>query len=571
MSDNIYPSSTELTEHYTIFTLAFKHSLFTTPVNDWYDFISAQSWRPHDFLRGQGARSGIKEESIPGVTPFLPHNIFTNNGMKMTFGFKSPSKSILSDKEIATQTVETIIKQNKRKKAHLKENLILTLDPNNTNFINQELKIKLDLNSHLIATFKIDWVDTWLFNDQTGLLSFKVKIAEVFDGDESISVSIQHLNMLNRQLRFIYPSQLSVASNNGEKYNFWNDVIAKNWLLLNKGNEFSLLGDSLSADDFFTSSVDKNTRYTKMLVMAEIPELKDEQVEYLWNAPVIDPPLNFESFYDDVKQNNWSEIFSVYHKATIEGYPTKGDYALYDLATCGDVGAAAGLTGDKGWQTSPEYIKGLFENNSIEIWEYWRGINVKDTLAFLSYSNNMPITFQAESYYYPLYIYYYHLQFKLNCFSEDIIDKTLTDVLKARKLKDDFIQFRNSYWFQSVTNDFQGVEISNKIKHSLALDELFETVSTEVSEVSDFIYEKLEKGKQSLIAFAILAFYPISYLFERLNISGIFERFSTDNPVVLTLALAASIIFIGIICTKYLSRINELSHKVLNWFYRTFQ
>ena len=49
--------------------------------------------------------------------------------------------------------------------------------------------------------------------------------------------------------------------------------------------------------------------------------------------------------------------------ATMEGYPTKGDF-LYDLASTGNEGDAMG-EGDPTWQVSPEYLRYYWENTVL--------------------------------------------------------------------------------------------------------------------------------------------------------------------------------------------------------------
>ena len=103
-------------------------------------------------------------------------------------------------------------------------------------------------------------------------------------------------------------------------------------------------------------------------------------------------------------------------------------------------------------------------------------------------------------------------------FSSEIIDHELNDVLQSRDIKDRFNKFRNQYWFTDVTVDFQGIEIARKIKTGMQIDKLFETVSSEIGEISDYVDDKMDKGKQSFITFSVLAFYPLFVIFDIIEI-----------------------------------------------------
>jgi hypothetical protein len=118
---------------------------------------------------------------------------------------------------------------------------------------------------------------------------------------------------------------------------------------------------------------------------------------------------------------------------------------------------------------------------------------------------------QVESFYYPLYVSIYHQRFRLDCFSQQVIDYELGDCVKARKMLENFHTFHNQYWFNEVTVDFQGIKIVTENETGLEVDTKYQVIDKEIKDISDFIDRKMQAGRQVLIAFLILAFYPFQY------------------------------------------------------------
>jgi hypothetical protein len=243
----------------------------------------------------------------------------------------------------------------------------------------------------------------------------------------------------------------------------------------------------------------------------------------------MDPPVDFKQHSASLEKGEWNEVMSGYQRASLSGYPSIGDLALYELASTGDEGSAGGLNGQRNWQMSPSYLANLFKEQGIEIWEYSRGLVLHDTCAFLAYDESMPTLRNAERWYYPLYVYFYHLQFRMNCFAEELIDPELTGLLESRRLKNHFMAFRNQFWFCNVSADFQGEIISDCIKKAMRLDSLYETVQSEINEISEFIEEKIELGKSAFIAALVIAFYPISYLWEISGLADLLQNYARTH------------------------------------------
>jgi hypothetical protein len=218
-------------------------------------------------------------------------------------------------------------------------------------------------------------------------------------------------------------------------------------------------------------------------------------------------PVNYTALAD----NQWLPAFNVYQRAMLSDYATIREMLLLELATTSDEGKS--WSGDRDWQYEPSYVKKLFVEGGIKIWRYWEGLALRDVCAFMVCDDSMPLLRkqQAESYYYPLYVHTYHQRFCLDCFSQEIIDHGLHDCVKAHKILEEFHAFHNQYWFKETTVDFQGIEIADRMKAGLAVNQKYQVVKEEIKEVSSFIDTKVQAGRQTLIALLILAFYPLQY------------------------------------------------------------
>jgi len=304
---------------------------------------------------------------------------------------------------------------------------------------------------------------------------------------------------------------------------FWDEFICHDCLALDKTTPdnswlklFSAEGDEkdkgllLIGEDTPDQVFDHFQRNCKTLVMAQMPDIQDDEEGMYWGRPLCDPPVYYsKKHYHALKNGEWNTVMMASKSAIQAGYATVRDLVVFELATVSGGQVSTGWKGGRGWQYGLEYIRKVVDNNFIEIWEYWAGIALRDSCVFVSYDHKMPIHWQAESYYYPLYMLAYHNHFKLDCMSQGIIDYDMADALNGRMVRDEFQRFRNQYWFQDVTVDFQGVEVYEQIQHGMGLNEQYETVSSEISDVSDHLQDKWDRGSRTLLTVLAVLFAPL--------------------------------------------------------------
>lgn len=531
-SDSLYPCKTSLDGNFSIFMTAMKHDVNlkkNKKFNEWYQSFTDLGWDIHPYFDPELAKS---DSTTKKKRAFDPRQIFTPATHDSMFGKSGNLNKGQDKKSWIPDRLDP-----RKNDSHSVDSLLLSRKATDQ-YINQELQLLCDKNNgQPIFSFKIEWADFWFFNDGTRILAFKTHLIKTTKNGCEYTPSIGDLNVFNRTIRFLSSGDFGwkIRVENSSDCLLWADLILKHWL-----------GELHPADLF-----DRNSKYFKVLTTAQIPNITSNQEEFLWNAPSMDPPVDFAKHYAAYERGEWNEAMSAYQRASLLGFPSVSEFLLYELAATTDEGAAGGLNGTRGWQMSPAYLSKLLDEQGIEIWEYSRGLALHDSVAFLAYDESMPTILNTERWYYPLYVYFYHLQFRLNCFAEEIVDPALSGLIESRRLKNEFMTFRNQFWFCSVTVDFQGEIISDRLKKAMRVDSLYETVQSEVNEISEFINEKIERGKNALLAALVIAFYPISYLWEISGISDLLHNYAKSHYM-LTVASTIGFILILILGSAWL-------------------
>jgi len=513
--NNTYPEPVNFEDHYSIMLIAFQHgvswsSLGTESRRESYaNLLTEHNWAPHDYLIKESKSGGRK-----GTLRYQPEKIMTPQVHEVLFGESLFSGEIgnLSD---MTKFITDRLNPNIGN-VGLSESLMFSLS--GSEWINNPLIANgLPCVTPKSYEFQINWVDLFLYNDGTGLLAFKVESLAVENG-------IDQLSLMNRTLREFNNENLTVQLKGGEvaPSSFWSDIVFNQWLgfdheIPDNSLVSKLSGEQEPAAGLLQSSAtapkeafDRFQRCCKTLVVARTPDLAEGENTMLWGRPLSDPPIYYaDKHYQAVEQGEWDATLASSQKSAMAGYATVRDMVVFELATVSEEQASLGWKGGKGWQYSLEYIRKVVDNNFVEVWEYWSGMGLRDTFTFVSYDKSMPIMWQAESYYYPLYALAYHNRFRLDCLSQSIVDYDMADAQRGRKMRDDFQRFRNQYWFQDVTVDFQGVEVYEQMKNGMGLNDQYKTVSSEVADVSDHLQEKWDRGTRYLFTVLAILFAPL--------------------------------------------------------------
>jgi len=517
--NNMYPEPVVFDEHYTIMMIAFNHQVNWSGLsnearrNTYTKTLIDHQWQIHDYFTSEKDDLGVVQRKC--LLRFQPENIMTPHAHEVLFGenlFKgeqgreSDISSFISDR--LNPDIGTV---------GLSESLMFSLST--SSWLNKALIARDTSGKKPIEyTFQINWVDMFLYNDGTGILAIKVQSVANNNG-------IDELSLMNRTLRDFKNSNLTVQikNSNDNAKSFWNEIVFKEWLAFDETIEDKSWFNKLSSDETTVSkglllidaaspqsAFDHFQRYCKTMVVAKTPDISEGKTGLLWGRPLSDPPVYYsDQQHQALEEGQWNVTLAASQKAIGAGYATVRDLVLFELATVSSEQASTGWKGGRGWQYGLEYIRKVVDNNFIRIWEYWGGMALRDTCVFVSYDKSMPVMWQAESYYYPLYMLAYHNRFRLDGMSQGIIDYDMADVLHGRKMRDDFQRFRNHYWFQDVTTDFQGVEVYQQMQHGMGLHEQYDTVASEIADVSDHLQEKWDRGTRGLLTGLAILFAPL--------------------------------------------------------------
>lgn len=511
--NNMYPEEVVFNQHYSVFLIAFKHRVNWSSLNSkacqqsYTKLLHEKGWRVHDYLVGEG-------EVRKDVRRFQPESIMTPHAHEVLFGETLFNGDLASEED----TSNFISDRLNPDMGTVGQSESLMFSMQSSELLGKPLTISDSSLHHPIEYgCQIDWVDLFLYNDGTGMLAFKAQSLADKNGIDSLS-------LMNRTLRDYKNGNLQVCQK-GEStpQSFWHDVVLKQWLAVGEDAIEESWFSKLSADEDTEAKglllidaehpetvFDRFQKHCKTLVVAQMPGIQDDELGMRWGRPLSDPPVYYaDKHYQALNEGAWDATLAASQKAVGAGYATVRDMVVFELATVSSEQASLGWKGGRGWQYGLEYIRKVVDNNFIEIWEYWAGIALRDSCVFVSYDKAMPIIWQAESYYYPLYVLAYHNRFRLDCMSQSIIDYDMADALNGREVRDEFQRFRNQYWFQDVTVDFQGVEVYQQIQHGMGLNEQYESVSSEISDVSDHLQEKWERGTRVLFAGLAVMLAPV--------------------------------------------------------------
>jgi hypothetical protein len=515
---SFYPGSTEIEGQVSIFLLGFRHSVSIVNVEDWSGRVERLGWVPHPYFRADPGASHICCDG----RLFGPHLVLTptalttvlgatwgRDGQASTASSRALYRARLSSEEGSVKHVE---------------NLLLTRDASRCPWIGQPLSAKLPSGDSV--SFVIEWADLWLFDDEAGIIALKTRIDGVAStGGVGRRPTLSDIGAFHRYLRDWQDPSVTVAraADPASESCFWEGVVFNRWMGTEEPGQHLLMRDGEASRAVF----DGCSRYCKLLTGVQVKEIEPE-AELAWSSPISDPlgRYPYQRHADELESGMVGNALLAYQAASLAGYPTYRDLFLLELATTSDEGAAGGRDGIRGWQYNMDYVKRLLDEGGIAIWEYWKGLALRDVCAFVAWSDSMPLIKrdQLEARYYPLYVHAYHLRHELDGIAASCVDHDLVEVHRLRVQLRRFETFRSRYWFKEVTRDFQGVEVFRRMKQGMEVDELFETVSDEVKEVSDYLEGMSDRGRQALVALAIAAAYPLYAWYRHASQSPVGER-----------------------------------------------
>jgi len=189
-----------------------------------------------------------------------------------------------------------------------------------------------------------------------------------------------------------------------------------------------------------------------------------------------------------------------------------GDRLLYEITTTSDLGAADAQTSEVAWLPDRDYlVTELMTTNRVGVWEYWSGLALRDTLGLLSFHRSMPLWRNASGQILHIYLLCLYQKLRLDAFVSLIqLPHNRESERRVRRVMDDFIRFRNDFWFSEITEDFQGKILYDKVQRGLGIPDDYEVVSREIADIYAYLVAQREHRTNRLLTFISYLALPIT-------------------------------------------------------------
>ncbi len=459
---------TLMSDHFTIFVYPFEHGLFP----EYHHFLE-QAWeagwrpwvcRPDDFGKIDKLPEELRKYFNPPAMEMLYPEIHRLLRCKEYYCNVCESDTC-ADKPDTEQRKELFRKlanhaANEAKSVEdILNNLWHGLSPDDTvrltfRFEKEEkrhwkFRFVKEGKTEEIA-FRIDWADAYLFRFGVGFLCLKVHLE---NNERQSEDQAERLMLFHQCFRDI-------------------DSIGR---LVCENSEKSLSKSEFLKERLFPLQVKHKSSEKEQIFNIEDHSFRLKLFSFV--------SLKGENWFDDITKANG------YYRGT-----DRMDGILYEIASVSD---PAILSWNKHWQPSREYLQEeLLRNNKISIWRYWRGMALRDTAVFVSLAEtDQPPAVQYENLHFPLYVYVLNLKMQLFQFSNRLnLRRLKKDEPRIREALEDFLIFRNDFWFCEVSPNFQMSLLFQKFKYGLELDADYEGVNQEVGNI--FQYQESQSGRR---------------------------------------------------------------------------
>ncbi len=244
----------------------------------------------------------------------------------------------------------------------------------------------------------------------------------------------------------------------------------------------------------------------------------------------------------------YGERFHIFSYACVDGvasncsrglFEEAEDRLLYEYATCTRLGETID---DESKRPSPDEVKRRLAENRISIWNSWRGMALRESVVFLATGdipfNRKALAHNIENDYLPLYLYALYQKYQLYLFSDELIrrgEDVNRNRREMRRLMQEFIAFRNRYWFSEVTRKPMGSTLYRSFQRGLETQELYVLVSDEIRELQSYFEARAGNRNGALLNILTFVLLPLSTLagiFEMSFVTGSWKRFGISCGVV---------------------------------------
>lgn len=164
---------------------------------------------------------------------------------------------------------------------------------------------------------------------------------------------------------------------------------------------------------------------------------------------------------------------------------------LFDFGTIAKIGSANSNTYDS---MDKKYIELLIKNNSINIYNNWKGLALLDTFTVVG-KNVLDKDYKLETFssiYHSIYLYCLFVKYNLFKFNYEIAD------LDEDK-RTQFQEFLTKYYYNYISYNFLPTEIFNKIKNALDIDKELKIINEKIDLVGVQIQEAQQERTNKIL------------------------------------------------------------------------
>lgn len=300
------------------------------------------------------------------------------------------------------------------------------------------------------ATFELEGIDLWILDDCIAFFTVRTKLS--VDDESTLTDISAKFNRSMRDFRSLYMNQGTKTFSNDASTGM--EVLQWLYSLLEIDGQSLLSQTEEKAQDLIKVEAYQpvfNTSYhAKMITAIHIDEMEidGEEIE--------------SSYTDDLM------TMLIDGTSTIEEIP-------YHLAS------TSALYPTKMWENNEEYINSQVGNGEINIWKYWSGVALHDSLAFFSIGEGgSGIVNSSRNSYYFIYMLNLYVNYKLRYFEHRLIDSEFTSIENIRPMFTELQKLKNQFMCTEISSLFQPNIVHAAVNNAMKTDDIYEEIKGNV-------------------------------------------------------------------------------------------
>jgi len=443
------------------------------------------------------------------------------NNQKRIFDFNNDLKKYIYEGLMPKKTEKEFKKE--------KSNIVLQKKIYNDIY---EVEIRKDKYVKVI----LDEIDLWILEKNIAFFVIKFKLPRIynylsgklFNWKVNVEVNLNELAIVNRILRDFRNVNINknkiTSCRNGES-NFID------WLIdLTRVDNKSFLNikkQDFEKEEFYP--IYNSTHYSKLLTAVHVTV--DDDILHK-----IEPPTQAELKKIEIDGTDTIEEMPFLLASTSDCYPIKM------------------------WESNENYINEMVNKGGINIWKYWSGIALKDSLAFFSVNEGGGmIVSSCKGVNYFIYILNLYINYRIKLLEHSLImDQYFVDIEKNLKNLEEVQRLHNMYMSEEIAIRFQPNEIHQAIMRGMELKELFNEVEENIKNT----YERSKENTALIISAFSFMIAIISLLEDKIiEFIKIFYNTHPEIAIIVGILILILIVFIIIKRKTLYKRLAELKRE----------